>query len=65
MNYAAPKPADAGPEHSRELINRHTRRLRVLESQAAIAGYNVRPEVQTEIEDIRGELARLQALLDQ
>lgn len=64
MNYGAPKPADTGPEHIRHLIDQHTRRLRVLESQAAATGYNVRPEVQNEIEDIRAELARLQELLD-
>jgi hypothetical protein len=63
INYGAPKPADTGPEHIHRLIDQHTRRLRVLENQAAAFGYNVRPEVQTEIEDIRAELARLQALL--
>jgi hypothetical protein len=64
MNYGAPKPADTGPEHLRLLIDQHIRRLRVLESQAAVYGYNARPEVQNEIEDIRAELARLQALRD-
>jgi hypothetical protein len=64
LNYGAPKPADASPAHVQRLIDLHTRRLRVLEEQAVRTGYNVRPEVQTEIEDIRAELARLQALLD-
>ena len=63
LNYGAPKPADTGPEHVQRLIDLHTRRLRVLEEQAARTGFNVRPEVQTEIEDIRGEIARLRALL--
>jgi hypothetical protein len=64
VDYGAPKPADTGPEHIRALIDRHTRRLRVLEQQAATFGYSVRPEVQNEIEDIQRELARLQALLN-
>jgi hypothetical protein len=61
MHYDAAKPADTGPEHIGRLIDMHTRRLRVLEEQAARTGYNARPEVQTEIEDIRAEVARLQA----
>lgn len=65
INYGAPKPADLGPEHIRALMDKHARRLQVLENQAATFGYNVRPEVQNEIEDIRGELVRLQALLEQ
>jgi hypothetical protein len=64
LHYGAPKPADTGPAHIGRLVDMHTRRLRVLEEQAARSGYNVRPEVQTEIDDIRAEVARLQALLD-
>jgi hypothetical protein len=48
MHYGAPKLADTGPEHIHHLIDQHTRRLRVLETQAAATGYNVRPEVQNE-----------------
>ena len=65
LNYSAPKPADTGPEHTRAQIGTLTRRLRVLEQQAAIFGYNVRPEVSMEIDDIRLQIARLQALLDE
>lgn len=63
VNYGAPHPADTSPVHLRRLIDLHTRRLRVLEEQAALTGINTRPEVQTEIEDIRTEIARLEALL--
>lgn len=56
-------PATVEPDRIRALINKHTRRLQILEEQAATFGRNVRPEVQTEIEDIQYELARLQALL--
>ena len=56
-------PADTGPEHTRGQIDVLTRRLRVLEQQAAIFGYNVRPEVSMEIDDIRLQIARLQELL--
>lgn len=64
LNYGAPKPADTGPEHTRAQIDTLTRRLRVLEQQAAIFGYNVRPEVLMEIDEIRLQIARLQALID-
>lgn len=58
-----PRPADTSPDHLRRLIGLHTRRLRVLEEQAARTGLNARPEVVTEIEEIRAEIARLEALL--
>jgi len=58
-----PRPADSGPEHIQQMIEEYTRRLRVLEVQSVRAGNNARPEVLTEIEDIRAEIARLQALL--
>jgi hypothetical protein len=64
INYGAPRPADTAPEHLRRLIELHTRRLRVLDEQATRAGYNARPEVLNEIDDIRAEIARLQALLE-
>lgn len=63
VNYGAPRPAETSPDHVRRLIDLHTRRLRVLEEQAALSGYNARPEVRTEIDDIRAEIARLEALL--
>jgi CHAT domain len=63
INYGAPRPADTAPAHIQQLIEEYTRRLRVLEVQAARAGYNARPEVLTEIDEIRAEIARLQALL--
>lgn len=63
VHYGAPKPADTGPEHTRGQIDVLTRRLRVLEQQAAIFGYNVRPEVSMEIDDIRLQIAQLQELL--
>lgn len=61
--YGTPPPADTSPEHLRLLIELHTRRLRVLETQAARTGYNARPEVVNEIEEIQAEIARLEALL--
>ena len=64
VHYGAPRPADTGPEHTRAQIDTLTRRLRVLEQQAALFGYNVRPEVTMEIEDLQRTIARLQALLD-
>lgn len=57
------QPAESNPEHVQQLIELNTRRLRVLEVQSAHSGYNARPEVLTEIGDIRAEIARLQALL--
>lgn len=65
INYGAPRPADTSPDHIQRLLDLHTRRLRVLEQQAAITGLNVRPEVQIEIEDLRAEIARLEAVLGQ
>ena len=64
VHYGAPRPAETGPEHTRAQIDTLTRRLRVLEQQAALFGYNVRPEVTMEIEDLQRTIARLQALLD-
>jgi hypothetical protein len=63
VHFGALLPADTGPDHIQRLIDLNTRRLRVLEEQAARGGYNARPEVLTEIEDIRAEIARLQELL--
>src|SRR5205823_4855175 len=53
VNSGAPRPADTTPAHLQRLIDINTRRLRVLEEQAARGGYNARPEVLTEIDDIR------------
>ena len=63
VNYGAPRPAATSPEHTRSLIDISTRRLRVLEQRAAVFGYNVPPEVQMEIDDIRAEIVRLETLL--
>jgi hypothetical protein len=38
----------------------HLRRLRILEQQAAITGVNTRPEVLTEIEDLRTSIAHIE-----
>jgi DNA-binding beta-propeller fold protein YncE len=46
-------------QHLKTLLQQHERRLRVLETRAATAGMNTPPEVVTEIEDIRSEIARL------
>jgi hypothetical protein len=64
INYGAPRSADTNPAHVQRLLDLHTKRLRVLEEQAARTGYNARPEVLTEIEDIRAEIARLRTLLN-
>lgn len=61
-DYGALPAGSSEPEHIRRLIDRLTRRLRVLEEQAASAGYGARPEVLTEIVEIRAEIARLKAL---
>ena len=63
VNFGAPRPADTNPDHIRRLIDINTRRLRVLEEQAKRFGYNTPPHIQTEIEDIRADIARLEALL--
>ena len=63
VHFGAPRPADTSPDHLQRLIDINTRRLRVLEEQAARGGYSARPEVLTEIDDIRAEVARLQELL--
>ena len=64
VNYGAPRPADTNPDHLRRLIDINTRRLRVLEEQAGRFGYNTPPHIQTEIEDVRAEIARLEVLLE-
>ena len=64
VHFGAPRPADTGPDHIQRLLDLHTRRLRVLEEQATRTGYNTQPEVLTEIDDIRAEIARLHALLE-
>lgn len=63
INYGAPRPADTNPDHLRRLIDVNTRRLRVLEEQSKRFGYSVPPHVETEIEDIRADIVRLEALL--
>jgi hypothetical protein len=45
------------------LLDSHTRRLHELEYRAATQGSATAPEVITEIEDIRAQIARLQRLL--
>jgi hypothetical protein len=65
INYGAPRPADLSKEHLQSLIAQHTRRLRALEIQAAQTGFNARPEVIVEMEDIRSEISRLSMLLEQ
>jgi hypothetical protein len=64
INDGAPQPADTDADYLQRLIDISTRRLRVLEEQAARGGYSARPEVQIEIEDIRAEIGRLQALME-
>ena len=63
INYGAPQPADTDAEYINKLLAESVRRLRVLEIQAARTGYNTRPEVINEIEDMRREIARLRELL--
>ena len=46
-----------------ELLRQHQRRLHLLETQKAIRGMNTPPEVLIEIDDIRSEIARIQAQL--
>ncbi len=50
-------------EHMRRLLESHTRRLHELENRAATEGIRTPPEVTTEMEDIRAEIARLQQQL--
>ena len=63
VNYGAPRPADTNPDHIRRLIDINTRRLRVLEEQSKRFGYSTPAHIETEIEDIRADIARLEALL--
>lgn len=51
--------------HIRNLIELHTRRLRLREEQAAIQGVLADPIIAIEIDDIRSELSRLNAQLNQ
>jgi hypothetical protein len=60
---AAPRLADTNADHVQGLINDYTRRLRILERQAAMTGIDTRPHIRTEMEDIRAEIARLRELL--
>lgn len=46
-------------EFLRKLLQTHTRRLRILEQQAALHGYSTPPEVSIEIEDTRDTISRL------
>lgn len=48
-------------DHIEKLIDAHTRRLQELELRAATLGSNAPPEVLSEIEDIRVEIAKQQA----
>lgn len=50
--------------HLTKLVRNYYARLRVLESQSALRGINTSPEIAIEIEDIREEILRIQALLD-
>src|SRR5262245_292910 len=50
-------------EHLQDLRQRHQRRLRELERQAATFGASTPPEVRVEIEDIQSEIARIDAAL--
>jgi predicted ATPase len=47
-------------KHLEDLRHAHTRRLRILEQQAAINGVNTRPEVLIEIEDLQTSIARIE-----
>jgi uncharacterized coiled-coil protein SlyX len=51
-------------EHIERLISAHKRRLEDLEIKAATYGTATPPEITTEIEDIRLEIAKLQASVD-
>jgi hypothetical protein len=64
INYGAPQPAYTDADSVKRLIAENTRRLQVLEIQAARTGYRTSPEVLNEIEDTRREIARLRALLE-
>jgi len=46
-------------QHLEELRNRHQRRLRELELQAATRGLSTPPEIRMEIEDIWAEIFRI------
>lgn len=50
-------------QHIGDLIERHKRRLRELEKQAASRGLSTPPEINTEMQDIRGAIANLQKRL--
>ncbi len=56
----APNGLGMAREHRQGLVAAHTNRLRILETQMARLGYNTPPEVLTEIEAIRAQLAQLQ-----
>jgi hypothetical protein len=50
-------------DHLQRLLASHTRRLHELENRAATEGIATPPEITTEMEDIRAEIAKLQRLL--
>src|SRR6185503_12927785 len=60
--YEAPMDDDQR-SHLDGLRQAHLRRLRILEQQAAITGVNTRPEVLTEIEDLRATIAQIESQL--
>ena len=59
-DHGAPELMGTMRDHRQHLIDTHSKRLRILETQAARSGYSAPPEVLTEIEAIRAEIARLQ-----
>jgi hypothetical protein len=48
------------PQEPERIIARKKQRLAILEEQAAITGYSVRPEVAMEIDELKKEIARLE-----
>ena len=60
MATPAPIDDDAALDHLRDLIARHTRRLRILERKAATLGpINCPPEIEMEIEDTHVQITEL------
>jgi hypothetical protein len=54
-----PEVMDTISDRRQHVINAHSKRLQLLEMQAARSGYNTPPEVLAEIDSIRAEIARL------
>jgi hypothetical protein len=50
-------------QHLRDFLRTHQRRLRALEQQAALQGVQTPPQVVIEIEDLKGEIADIEAHL--